>query len=97
VVKSAPFRPERVMAPVLEILKSVVVAVAVEEPMAKRVVLVSPVLALMESFAYGVLVLMPTLPVEVTASRSMLLVRRETTPLGLFKMVVPEMLFTPKT
>jgi hypothetical protein len=47
---------------VLEILKRVEVAEAVEEPMAKRVVAVSPLLALMESFANGVVEPTPTLP-----------------------------------
>jgi hypothetical protein len=40
-----------VVEPVFEILKSVVVALAVEEPMAKSVVAVSVDQALMENFA----------------------------------------------
>ncbi len=44
--------PNCVSAPVLEILKSVVVALAVEEEIAKRVVFVSPAFAETESFAF---------------------------------------------
>ena len=57
-VDDAP--PACVRAPVLEIVKSVVVAEPVEEAMLKSVVLVSPTLAKMESLAFGVVVPMPT-------------------------------------
>ncbi len=46
-------------------LKSVVVAEAVDDAMAKRVVAVPPALACKESFAYGEVVASPKLPVEV--------------------------------
>ena len=47
-------------------LKSVVVADAVEEPMAKSVVLAEPLFAWMENLAHGDVVAMPTLPVSWT-------------------------------
>jgi hypothetical protein len=50
---SGPVSVPMVTVPVLEILKSVEVAVAVEEPMAKRVWFTSPLFAWMESLAYG--------------------------------------------
>lgn len=46
-------RPARVVEPVLEMEKSVVVAEAVEEPIAKSVCAVSPLLVWIESLAYG--------------------------------------------
>src|SRR3989344_2344595 len=51
-------------SPVLVTENRVEVAEAVEEATAKRVVLVSPLLACTESLAKGVVVPMPTLPVE---------------------------------
>lgn len=52
-----------VTAPVLEMLKSVEVAEAVEEPIAKRVVLVSPLLEWMPNLANGEEVPTPMEPV----------------------------------
>ncbi len=60
-----PFTERR---PVLSTLKSVVVALAVDEAMAKRVVFVPPLLAWRESFANGDVVLIPTFPVVLTVS-----------------------------
>ena len=48
--------------PVLETEKRVVVALAVEEPIANRVVLVEPLFAWTESFAHGVVEAMPIEP-----------------------------------
>ena len=53
--------------PVLETEKSVVVALAVEEPIAKRILFVSPLLAWTESFANGVEVPTPNFPAAVAA------------------------------
>ena len=61
VVRSAEARLV-VMAPVLETEKSVEVAEAVDEPMAKRVVAVSPLLVCIESLAYGDEVPIPRAP-----------------------------------
>lgn len=54
--------PTDVIAPVFEILKSVVVALAVELAMVKRDMLVSPLFACTESLAHGVVVPTPNLP-----------------------------------
>ena len=54
-----------VTAPVFEIENNVEVAEAVEEPIAKRVVAVSPLLACTESFAKGVVVPMPAFPLPL--------------------------------
>ena len=51
-----------VVLPVFATEKSVVVAEAVEEPIAKRLVLVSPLLVCIESLAYGEDVPMPSAP-----------------------------------
>ena len=48
--------------PLLNTVKSVVVALAVDDAIEKSVVLVSPLLAWTESFAYGEVVPMPTFP-----------------------------------
>lgn len=56
--------PSEIMLPVLLTLKSVVVALAVEEAIAKRVVPVEPAAACTESFAYGVVEPIPMLPEE---------------------------------
>lgn len=55
--------PAIVVEPVLSMLKSVVVAEAVDEPMAKRVVAVSPLLVWMPNLANGVVEPMPREPV----------------------------------
>src|SRR5262249_28406905 len=60
VVPQTPNRPS-VVVPVLETLNKVVVPVCVEEPMAKRVVLVEPFTACTESCANGELVPTPKL------------------------------------
>ena len=52
-----------VVEPVLETEKSVVVAVAVEEPIAKRVVAVEPLFACTANFANGEEVATPRVPV----------------------------------
>ena len=62
-VEVAP--PCCVSAPVFDIAKSVVVADAVDEPIAKSVVFVSPLFAWSESFANGEVVPRPKLPVAV--------------------------------
>ena len=59
-------RATEVSRPVLETEKSVVVAVAVEELMAKSTWLVSVVLAPMENFAKGEVVPTPTEPLPAT-------------------------------
>ena len=51
-----------VVEPVFEIVKSVVVAFAVDEPIVKRLVLVSPTFAWIESFADGDVVAIPKSP-----------------------------------
>ena len=51
--------------PILETLKRVVVALAVDEAIAKSVVLVAPLAAAIVRFAYGVVVPTPTNPAEV--------------------------------
>ena len=51
VLRSEEVSWKSVVEPVFEILKSVVVAVAVEEPIAKSVVLVEPLTALIENCA----------------------------------------------
>ncbi len=58
-----------VMPPVLSILNRVVVADAVDEPMAKRVSLVSPLLAWIERSAKGVEVPRPVRPPESMLSK----------------------------
>jgi hypothetical protein len=73
VVRLRPFEkvevapPCCVRDPVLEIAKSVVVADAVDEPIAKRVVLVEPLFVCIESAAYGDVVPTP-IEVELTVS-----------------------------
>jgi hypothetical protein len=57
-------------SPVLETLKSVVVAEAVEEPMAKSVLFVLPLNACTESFANGEVVPMPRFPEASMRKRS---------------------------
>jgi hypothetical protein len=52
-----------VVVPVLETENSVVVALAVEDAMAKRVVAVSPLLVWIANFAHGVVEPMPSAPV----------------------------------
>ena len=59
-VRKAPNSLVVEAAPVLSIEKSVVVADAVDEPIAKRVVLVSPLFACIAKRAKGVEVPMPT-------------------------------------
>ena len=61
VVLHEPKRPS-VVVPVFDTEKSVEVAEAVDEPMAKRVVAVSPLLAAIENLANGELVPIPMLP-----------------------------------
>ena len=58
--------PRSVEVPVLSTRKRVVVADAVDDPMAKRVVLVSPLLAWRESLPHGVEEPTPRNPAEVT-------------------------------
>ena len=70
VVAAPPASEVKVARPVFEIEKSVVVALAVEEPTANRVVAVSPLLPWMESFAQGVVVPMPRKPALVSRMRS---------------------------
>ena len=65
---------EAVVEPVLDIEKSVVVADAVEEPIAKSVVLVEPLFAWIERLANGEVVLMPTNPVESNRTFSRLFI-----------------------
>lgn len=66
VLLQAPNRPS-VVVPIFDTLNKVVVALAVEEPMAKRGIVVSPLLACTESFAYGDDVPMPSAPEEGSA------------------------------
>ncbi len=56
-----------VVEPVFETLNNVVVAEAVEEPMAKSVVLVEPLLAWIENFAQGEEEATPIVPVTASA------------------------------
>jgi hypothetical protein len=70
VVRSELASPESVVAPVLETLNSVVVAEAVEEPMAKSVLFVLPSYACTESFANGEVVPTPTFPVVAPSTES---------------------------
>ena len=62
VVAEVAERLSRVVKPVLETEKSVVVADAVDDAMANRVVFVSPLLAWMVNLLHGEVVPMPTLP-----------------------------------
>lgn len=60
--EQAPKFEASVVEPVFEIEKSVVVPVAVDEPIAKRVWLVSPLLAAIENLANGEVEPMPKFP-----------------------------------
>src|SRR6185437_8926715 len=61
-----------VVRPVFDTEKSVVVAEAVEEPIANKVVLVSPLLAWIANLLNGEVVATPMLPVERMRRRSLL-------------------------
>src|SRR5512146_40360 len=75
VVAAPPVSVVYVARPAFEIEKSVVVAAAVDEPTAKRVEVVSPLLVWMENFAKGEEVPMPIVP-EVGRAKAVVVAGR---------------------